>query len=90
MVKKKSEEKKEKPSPKKINKLPEVKIDIEKYSISELLEVNKIKPLDAVGFLKYYGLTEDFRKEIEDKEVVREFSKGEFADMYERYMKRGI
>lgn len=92
MGKKKTEEKEDKPSPKKTVKSVQknVVIDVEKYSISELLEMNKLKPLNAVGFLNYYGLVEDFRKEIENKESVVKFSKGEFDDMYERYNKREI
>ena len=91
MVKKKSEDKKEKPAPKKTAKTSNDEvIVVEKYSISELLESNKVKPLDAVGFLNYYGLTENFKKEIEYGEVIVRFSKGEFNDMFERYIKREI
>lgn len=93
MVKKKNEDKKEKPSVKnsiKKDKIEEVVIDIEKYSITELLEKNKIKPLHAVGFLNYYGLTDDFRREFENNVVITKFSEGEFKDMYERYNKREI
>lgn len=94
MVKKKSEEKKEKPSPKKniktANVIEENNVDIEKFSISELLEKKGIKPLKAVGFLNYYGLEDVFRKEFENKGVVVKFSEGEFDDMYKRYIEREI
>jgi len=91
MVKKKKETKKEKPSPKtKVNKIEEKTIEFDEYSISELLEKNRIKPLNAVGFLNYYGLTEDFRKEVEENICINKFSIGEFKDMYERYVKREI
>lgn len=63
---------------------------VEEFSISELLEMNQIKPLYAVGFLDYYGLTEDFKKEFETEEVMTKFSEKEFSDMYENYMKREI
>ena len=94
MVKKKSEEKKEKTVPKKTVKpkadINSLGMEVKKFSLSELLQKNKIKPLNAVGFLNYYGLTENFNKEIENREVSVKFSEGEFNDMYERYMKRGI
>lgn len=94
MVKKKSEEKKEKTVPKKTTK-PKIDVgslgmEIKQFSISELLQKHKIKPLDAVGFLNYYGLTEEFKNEFETNEVKTKFSDGEFSDMFERYMKRGI
>ena len=93
MVKKKNEEKKEKTVPKKTMKKVDVGIsgkEIEKFSLSELLQKHKIEPLNAVGFLNYYGLTEEFKKEFEGNDTNVEFSNGEFNDMYERYMKRGI
>lgn len=88
MAKKKKEEEKIKPSPKKTNSKPN--IPIEKYSLKELFENNNIKPLNAVGFLSYYGLTENFKKEFEDNEITVKFSEGEFKDMYERYIGREI
>lgn len=94
MVKKKSEEKKEKTVPKKtIRPKVDVKsigMEVKKFSLSELLQKHKIKPLNAVGFLNYYGLAEEFKNEFESNEVNVKFSDGEFNDMYERYMKRGI
>lgn len=93
MVKKKNGDKKEKPSVKrttKKDKIEEVVVDIEKYSITELLEKNKIKPLHAVGFLSYYGLTDDFRREFENGIITNKFSEGEFKDMYKRYNEREI
>ena len=92
MVKKKKEEQKEKPSqkkPVKKNKIEEV-VEVEEFSIAELLEKNNIKPLDAVGFINYYGLSDDFRREFETNMIINKFSEGEFNDMYERYMKREI
>lgn len=92
MVKKKNEEKKEKPSqkkPVKKNKIEEV-VEVEEFSIAELLDKNNIKPLEAVGFLNYYGLSDDFRREFENNIIINKFSEGEFNDMYERYMKREI
>lgn len=88
MVKRKKEETNTKPSQKKTNSKPN--IPVEKYSLNELFEQNGIKPLNAVGFLNYYGLTENFRKEFEDKEITIKFSNGEFKDMYERYIGREI
>jgi len=90
MAKKKKEEIKEKPSLKKTDDSKGVNIEIEKFSISELLEKYNIKPLNAFGFLNYFGLTEDFKKEFETKKANVKFSEGEFNDMYERYMKREI
>ena len=90
MAKKKTEEKKDSPSPKKTAKVKKVDVNIEKYSISELLEKNKIKPLYAVMFLEYYGLEEEFKKEFENNECVVKFSQGEFDDMYERMIRREI
>lgn len=93
MVKKKNEDKKEKPSQKKTMKseiVTEDTIKIEKFSISELLAKNSIKPLNAVGFLNYYGLEDDFRKEFESGKKLTEFSEGEFEDMYKRYIEREI
>lgn len=94
MVKKKKEEKTEKTLKKKtINEKTNVKrkdIEIEKFSISELLEKNNIKPLNAVGFLNYYNLSEEFKKEFETRQAVVKFSEGEFNNMYERYIKRGM
>lgn len=87
MAKKKKEEEKIKPSPKKIN---QKSIEIEKYSLNELFEKNNIKPLNAVGFLSYYGLTDKFKEEFENNEIIVKFSNGEFNDMYERYMRREI
>lgn len=93
MVKKKNEEKKEKPSqkkPVKTNKIEDANVEIEEFSIAELLAKKSIKPLNAVGFLNYYGLDEDFKKEFENRIVINKFSEGEFDDMYKRYMKREI
>ena len=91
MAKKKKEEIEDKPSPKKTTKpIKTAPISIEKYSISELLEKNNIKPVNAVAFLNYYGLSEEFKKEFEGEEVAVKFSEGEFDDMYERFMKREI
>lgn len=71
--------------------LSQVDTDIEKYSIGELLELNNIRPLKAVAFLDYYGLTDQITKEVENNgEGVIKFSKGEFDDMYERYNNRRI
>ena len=64
--------------------------EIEKFSISELLGKNQIKPLFAIGFLDYYGLSEDFKKEVENNEKIIEFSDEEFNNMYEEYIKREI
>lgn len=91
MAKKKKEEVKEE-VPQKPNKiqLNEGVVEIEKFSISELLEKNEIKPRSAVGFLEYFGLTGQFKKEFETGEVEIMFSEGEFDDMFERYMKREI
>ena len=90
MVKKKKEE--EKTPQKKTNKktVNEVGITIEKYPISKLLEKNKINSFNAVGFLNYYGLSEDFRLEFETGKSVNKFSEAEFEDMYERYLEREI
>ena len=88
MAKKKNEEEKTKPSSKKTNL--KQNIPIEKYSLTELFEKKGIKPLSAVGFLSYYGLTENFKKEFEDNEITVKFSDGEFDDMYERYIGREI
>lgn len=93
MVKKKSEEKQTKSPSKKIDtvkSIPKGEINIKKYSILELFEKNKIKPLDAVGFLEHYGLTKSFEQEMGSEEKIVEFSNGEFNDMFERYMKREI
>lgn len=86
MVKKKKEEVKDKPSPK---KTVEVVEKIEKYPIAVLFEKNNIRPMNALGFLKFYGLSEDFAKEHEGIELDG-FSQEEFMDLYERYMKREI
>lgn len=93
MVRKKSEDKETKSSPKKTNtvkSIPKGEINIKKFSIIELFEKNNIKPLDAVGFLEHYGLTEIFEQDIGKEENIIEFSNGEFKDMFERYMKREI
>ena len=88
MARKKKEEEKTKPSPKKINSKPN--ISIEKYSLKDLFEKNNVAPLNAVVFLNYYDLTENFRKEFENDEITVKFSDGEFNDMYERYIGREI
>lgn len=91
MAKKKKEESVDKPSPKKATKtVKTAPINIRKYSISELLKKNSIKPVNAVAFLNYYGLSEEFKKEFEGKEDIVKFSEGEFDDMYRRFMERGI
>ena len=90
MAKKKKEETEDKSSPKKVSKaVKTVPINIEKFSISELLAKNNIKPVNAVAFLNYYGLSDEFKKEFEGKEIIK-FSEGEFDDMYKRFMERGI
>ena len=76
MAKKKKEDKEEKLS--------------EEYSISFLLEKNNVKPLYAVGFLEYYDLSEDFKKEFEIGEVNKKFSEEEFNKMYKEYIEREI
>lgn len=90
MVKKKNEEKKTKTPIKSEKTISKTKINVEKYSLNEIFEKKNIKPLDAVGFLNYYGLTENFRKEFEDNECIVKFSEGEFDDMYKRYIEREI
>ena len=92
MAKKKKEEKEEETPKKKPvqKKKEEGKINIKKFSISELLENYQINPLNAVGFLNYYGLSEEFKKEFETKEKVVEFSESEFENMYKRYIERKI
>lgn len=90
MAKKKNEEKKTKTSSKIEKTIPKADVNINKYSLYELLEMKKIKPLNAVGFLNYYGLADSFKKEFEDNDVIVKFSEGEFDDMYERYIKREI
>lgn len=96
MAKKKKEEEvvEDKPSSKKkvskVNIQKTAPINIEKYSISELIEEYKIKPVDAVAFLNYYGLSEQFKKEFESNESEIKFSEGEFEDMYKRFMEREI
>lgn len=94
MAKKKNEDKKEKPSQKRVtaSKKPmkQEEVDIEKYPVHVLLEKHKVKPLNAVGFLTYYGLDEVFRRDFENQEMSIMFSEGEFVDMYERYIEREI
>lgn len=96
MVKKKKEEEtKEKPVEKKTikeKKDAKVKVvkDVETFSISESLEKMNIKPLDAVGFLNFYGLSEDFKKEFETGKADSKFSEEEFSEMYKRYIEREI
>ena len=99
MAKKKTEEKLEEKVDEKIDKPLTKKnkpkkenevINIKKYPVSELLEKHNIKPLNAVGFLEYYGLTEDFKREFEKEENKVKFSEGEFEDMYERFIRREI
>lgn len=91
MVKKKKEKEDkiidEKPIKKKENDNIE---DIEKFPISKLLEKNNIESFHAVGFLNYYGLTEDFKIEFETGDSISEFSDEEFDDMYKRYIEREI
>lgn len=90
MVKEKQKEKKTK-SPKKTKQSnSEEPISIEKFSLQELFEKHKVKPLQAVGFLGYYGLSEYFKKEFKNDEYVIKFSEGEFNDMYRRYIEREI
>lgn len=90
MVKKK-EDKKNKPSQKTTkSKVIYDVIDVDMFSISELLEKNKIKPINAAGFLNHYGLTEQFMREVENNEQIIKFSESEFSDMYERYLERKI
>ena len=62
----------------------------EKFSISELLEKNNIKALNAVGFLNYFGLSEDFKEEFETGIAKIKFFESEFNDMYKRYIEREI
>lgn len=92
MVKKKKEESKEKTSEKKTSKKTTAvkKDDVEKFSISELLEKNNIKALTAVGFINHYGLNDDFKEEFETGESVIKLSENEFDDMYKRYIEREI
>ena len=90
MVEEKKKETKTKTTTKKKTSEKPVNDDVEKFSISELIGKKKIKPLYAIGFLNYYGLSEDFKKEVENNEKVIEFSEKEFDDMYENYMKREI
>ena len=91
MARKKKEEQNEKASTKKVSDeiIPSEK-NVEKFSIYVLLENHNIKPLDAVGFLEYYGLVENFAKEMAEGDAVVEFTEEEFNDMYERYIKREI
>ena len=90
MVKEKQKEKKTK-SPKKTKQSnSEEPISIEKFSLNELFEKNNIKPLQAVGFLGHYGLSENFKKEVETGTIIVKFSEGEFNDMYKRYIEREI
>ncbi len=87
MAKKKKEEKKEeKPQKEKVIE----NVEVEKYSISELLKNNKVVALHAVGFLNFYGLSEDFKKEFVTGEVDIKFSEEEFNEMYKRYIEREI
>lgn len=91
MVKKKKEEGKQTPQKKTSkNNSKEVSINIEKYSLSELLKKHRINVLNTVGFLNYYGLNEDFKLEFETGESKNKFSEGEFEDMYKRYIEREI
>ena len=94
MAKKKNEETEiEKPlkktTPKKSQQKNDVEV-VETFSISELLKKFDVKPLMAVGFLNYYGLSEDFKKEIENEEEGIKFSEEEFDNMYKRYIEREI
>ena len=89
MVEEEKKEETKKPV-KKTRKPKGVDINVEKYPITELLEKNKIKPLNAVGFLNYYNLTEEFKLAFETGECNIKFSEGEFNDMYERYNQREI
>lgn len=94
MAKKKTEEKKtetsvEKTTTPKVQQKKEVE-NVEKFSISELLKKNTVKPIYAVGFLNYYGLSEEFKKEFETDEEVIKFSEEEFDEMYKKYIEREI
>jgi len=93
MVKKKKEESKKETSEKKtINEKTTSKkvMDVEKFSISELLEKNTIGALNAVGFLNHYGLSDEFKEEFETGNAVIKFSEEEFSEMYRKYLEREI
>ena len=90
MVKKKIKDKEEKTPQKKTKIASASSVDIDVFSISELLEMKKLKPFNAIGFLEYYKLTEVFKKEFESGEASVKFSEGEFEDMYNRYLQREI
>lgn len=90
MVNEKQKNKKTKTPKKTIENNSEEVIEVKKYSLQELFEKHNIKPLQAVGFLGHYGLSENFKREFETDECVVKFSEGEFNDMYRRYLEREI